>query len=47
MDRPCSCPIGQGRMEVDAQQPLDADDGGHKDRLRDCSLREYNGVRPR
>ena len=33
-------------MEVDAQQPLD-DDRGHKDRLRDCSLREYNGVRPK
>ena len=34
-------------MEVDGQQPLDADDGGDKDWLRDCSLREDYGVRPK
>jgi hypothetical protein len=37
----------QRRIEVDTQQPLNADESGYKDRLWHSSLGEDDGVRPK
>src|SRR6516225_4680861 len=35
------------RVEVDAQKPFYSDESGNKDRVRHCSLREDDGMRPK